>query len=193
MPHTAPLTQQPLCEVPTPRSGWGRDQLERHVARHDRRLRAVARSYGLTGWDVDDVVQSTWLQYLEHGDALRDPAALGAWLETTARRLCLRLLQRHVREQLTDECDPRAASAEPGPEHAALARECRVTVRRAISALPDRQRQLIALLVGRPDLSYEEIGSRLAMPIGSIGPTRARSLDRLRQSSKLQALQAASR
>jgi RNA polymerase sigma factor (sigma-70 family) len=188
MPRTAPHTQQQICEVPTPRSGWGHDQLERHVARHDRRLRAVARSYGLTGWDVDDVVQSTWLQYLEHGDALRDPAALGAWLETTARRLCLRLLQRHVREQLTDECDPRTASADLGPEHAVLARECRVTVRHAIGALPDRQRRLIALLVGRPDLSYEEVGRRLAMPIGSIGPTRARCLDRLRRDRGLRAL-----
>src|SRR5829696_6673618 len=114
---------------------WGHGRLERHVARHDRRLRAVARSYGLGCWDVDDVVQSAWLQYLEHGDALRDPAALGAWLETTARRLCLRLLQRHVREQLTDDCDLRAASEDPGPEREVLAGECRDTVRRALAAL----------------------------------------------------------
>lgn len=187
MPRTAHIPLR-TCKVPTPRSGQGHEQLERQVARHDRRLRAVARSYGLTGWDVDDVVQSTWLQYLEHGDALREPAALGGWLETTARRLCLRLLQRHVREQLTDDCDLRTASDESGPEHAALTRECRITVRRAIGALPDRQRHLIALLVGRPDLSYEEVGARLSMPIGSIGPTRARCLDRLRRDHALRAL-----
>ncbi len=188
MPRTAHLPLHLTCDVPAPRSGWGHDQLERQVARHDRRLRAVARSYGLTGWDVDDVVQSTWLQYLEHGDALREPAALGAWLETTARRLCLRLLQRHMREQLTDDCDLGSASAERGPEHAALARERRITVSRAIRALPDRQRRLIALLVGRPDLSYEEVGRRLSMPIGSIGPTRARCLNRLRRDRGLRAL-----
>jgi len=184
MPRTAITPPLPAYH------GWGHGQLERHVARHDRRLRAVARSYGLGGWDVDDVVQSTWLQYLEHGDALREPAALGAWLETTTRRLCLRLLQRHVREQLTDDCDLRAASEDPGPERQVLAGECRDTVRRAVAALPDRQRRLMRLLVHRPDLSYEEVGRRLAMPIGSIGPTRARCLDRLRRSDGLRALAA---
>jgi RNA polymerase sigma factor (sigma-70 family) len=184
MPHTA-------IHPPLPaHHGWGHGQLERHVARHDRRLRAVARSYGLGGWDVDDVVQSTWLQYLEHGGTLREPAALGAWLETTTRRLCLRLLQRHVREQLTDDCDLRAASEDPGPERQVLTGECRDTVRRALAALPDRQRRLMRLLVQRPDLSYEEVGRRLAMPIGSIGPTRARCLDRLRRSDGLRALAA---
>ena len=85
--------------APHIRSSWRprHNAIDRLVPRHDRRLRRVARSYGLSAWDVDDVVQATWVAYLEHGHALREPAALGAWLETTARRLSLRVLQRHVR------------------------------------------------------------------------------------------------
>src|SRR5690349_20443960 len=95
-----------------------RHTVDELVPRHDRRLRRVARSYGHSGWDVDDVVQTTWVAYLEHGHSLREPAALGAWLETTARRLSLRVLQRHVREQLTDSGEPNVAGsgAEPEPE-----------------------------------------------------------------------------
>src|SRR5688572_878419 len=65
--------------------------LGRLVVRFDRTLRAVTRSYGLSSWDADDVIQSTWLQFLQHGRSLREPAALSGWLATTARRLSLRV------------------------------------------------------------------------------------------------------
>jgi RNA polymerase sigma factor (sigma-70 family) len=179
--------------APSPKSSWRprHDGLDRLVPRHDRRLRRVARAYGLSGWDVDDVVQATWLAYLEHGDALREPSALGAWLETTARRLSLRLLQRHVREQLTGTGDAAAADLAAEPEPLLLAAERRTVLFGALAELPDRQRRLMRLLVLRPELSYEEVGRRLAMPVGSIGPTRARCLDRLRGDLRLRALQAA--
>ena len=172
---------------PRPRPG----AVDGLVARHDRRLRRVARSYGLSCWDVDDVVQAAWLQYLEHGHALREPAALGAWLETTARRLSLRVLQRHVREQLTDSGDAAAADAAAEPEPAVLAAERRELLLGALAALPERQRRLMRVLVLRPELSYEEVGRRLAMPVGSIGPTRARCLDRLGRDGRLRALRVA--
>jgi RNA polymerase sigma factor (sigma-70 family) len=165
--------------------------LDRLVALHDRRLRRVARAYGLSTWDVDDVVQATWLQYLEHGDALREPSALGAWLETTARRLSLRVLQRRVRERLTETGDASAAGAGAEPEPELLAAERRALLFGALAGLPDRQRRLMRMLVLRPELSYEEVGRRLAMPVGSIGPTRARCLDRLSRDVRLRALRAA--
>jgi len=164
--------------------------LEQLVPRFDRRLRAITRSYRLGPWDVDDVVQATWLQYIEHGHELREPAAAGAWLETTARRLSLRVLQRHVREQLTDNADRTAAGEHAEPESEAIACERRTALHRAIAGLPERHRRLMRLLVVRPDLSYEEIGRRLAMPVGSIGPTRARCMDRMGRSDPLRALRA---
>ena len=66
-----------------------------------------------------------------------------------------------------------------------------MVLHRALSELPERQRDLMRLLTTNPDLSYEEVARQLSMPIGSSGPTRGRSLDRLRRSSELQALHAA--
>ena len=178
---------------PYPQASWRprHDAFDRLVGRHDPRLRRVARAYGLSAWDVDDVVQATWLSYLEHGHALREPAALGAWLETTARRLSLRALQRRVREQLTETGDATVADCTAEPEPVLLAAERRTVLLGALAELPDRQRRLMRLLVLRPELSYEEVGRRLAMPVGSIGPTRARCLDRLRGDLRLRALRAA--
>jgi RNA polymerase sigma factor (sigma-70 family) len=165
--------------------------LTRLVGRFDRALRGVARSFRLSSWDTDDVIQATWLQFMQHGRDLREPAAAGGWLVTTARRQCLRVLQRHVREQLTDEPARGEACDRAEPERELIAAERREVLHGALAELPARQRELMRVLVTSPDLSYEEVGRALSIPIGSIGPTRVRSLDRLRRSSKLQALHAA--
>jgi RNA polymerase sigma factor (sigma-70 family) len=165
--------------------------IERLVVCFDRVLRAVTRSYRLSAWDADDVIQSTWLQFMQHGRELREPAALSGWLVTTARRLSLRMLQRHVREQLMDDLSSQAGADHVEPDRELLAAERREALHGALAELPDRHRSLMSMLVTSPDLSYEEVSRRLAMPVGSIGPTRARSLDRLRRSSTLQALQTA--
>ena len=166
------------------------EALERLVTRFDRLLRGVTRSFGLSTWDADDVIQSTWLQFLQHGRALREPAALSGWLATTARRLSLRTLQRHVREQLTDDPCHFPVRDEVEPDDELLAAERRDALHGALSELPERHRSLMSMLVTSPQLSYEEVARRLAIPVGSIGPTRARSLDRLRRSSRLRALAA---
>jgi RNA polymerase sigma factor (sigma-70 family) len=165
--------------------------LGRFVARFDRVVRGVARALRLSSWDADDVVQATWLQFIRHGRSLREPAAVGGWLATTARRESLRLLQRHAREYLSDDPDRGARCDRAEPDRELIAAECRDLVRGALAELPDRPRDLMRVLVTRPELSYEEVGRMLDMPIGSIGPTRARALDRLRGSSELRALQAA--
>jgi RNA polymerase sigma factor (sigma-70 family) len=165
--------------------------LDRLVARFDRMLRGVTRSYRLSSWDADDVVQTTWLRFMQHGRTLRDPAAVGGWLATTARREILGLLQRHVREQLTDDPERNAPCDPAEPDRELIAAERRELLTRALAALPDRPRDLMRVLVSRPELSYEEVGRMLDMPIGSIGPTRARALDRLSRSNELRALHAA--
>lgn len=161
------------------------------VARFDRALRYVTRSYRLSKWDADDVIQDTWLQFMQHGRDLREPAAVGGWLVTTARRQCLRMLQRHVRELPTDELPCGESGDRAGPDREVLAAERRAALHGALAELPGRQRQLMRVLVTNPDLSYEQVGRLLAMPVGSIGPTRARSLERLRRSRRMRALQEA--
>ena len=164
--------------------------LSKLVARFDRVLRGIARSYRLSTWDVDDVIQATWLQFVQHGRTLREPAAVSGWLVTTARRQCLRLLQRHVREEPTDDPAQRDAGGYAEPQGELLAAERRAVLLRALAELPRRQRELMTVLTANPELSYEEVAQRLSMPIGSIGPTRVRSLERLRRSSELRALHA---
>ena len=137
------------------------EALDRLVARFDRVLRAVARSYRLSRWDADDVVQATWLQFLVHGRALREPEAVSGWLVTTARRQSLRLLQRHVRELLSD--DPARSEHAGGgePDDELLASERRGLLHAALRELQDRQQHLMRVLMARPELSYEEVGRLL--------------------------------
>ncbi|HEX5619827.1 MAG TPA: sigma-70 family RNA polymerase sigma factor [Solirubrobacteraceae bacterium] len=158
------------------------------VARFDRPLRATARSYGLGYWDVDDVVQQTWMQFLEHGRTLREPAAVKGWLITTTRRHCLRVLQGHVRECLSDNPADGHAGDDGELEARIVADQTRAAIDASLTRLSDRQRKLLTLLLEEPDLSYQDVGQRLGLPIGSIGPTRARSLERLRDCRELQAL-----
>ena len=73
------------------------------VARFRGRVQRVARSHGLSAHQADDVAQETWLRLFRSLDRVRDPLALGAWVDTTARRESLRALRGHRLEELTDE------------------------------------------------------------------------------------------
>jgi RNA polymerase sigma factor (sigma-70 family) len=149
------------------------------VGRFERRLREVVRSYRLSAADVDDVLQTTWLRLFTHIAQIREPAAIGGWLATTARRECLRLLQGPVREQLTPDPQPGEPREQDGPETRLLAAERRAVLDRALATLPERHRRLMAVLASDPAPDYRHISEMLAMPTGSIGPIRARSLARL--------------
>lgn len=158
------------------------------VARFERPLRSVTRSFGLSRWDADDVIQNTWLGFMQHGRKLREPAAVSGWLMTTARRHCLRVHQSHVRELLSDDPAADQAGHDGQLDSGILAAEQRAVLDASLAQLTSRQRELMTLLLEEPELSYEEVGRRLGLPIGSIGPTRARSLSRLRHSRGLEAL-----
>jgi RNA polymerase sigma factor (sigma-70 family) len=151
------------------------------VDQHTTLLYAVARSFRLAPADASDVVQTTWLRLVEHLDRIQDPTRLVGWLVTTARREALRVLRRGGRERpaVEDSVFDRADNAEP--VHAALLTDER---NRALWAayrqLPDKCRQLLRVAVWEPK-AYEEISAALGMPVGSIGPTRGRALERLRK------------
>ncbi len=141
---------------------------------------AVVRAHRLSDADGADVAGATWLALVEHVGGLRDAERLGAWLATTARRECLRIL-RHSRRDLPtadDFADEPADTVEPAGELMDEQRDAALW--RAFGRLPERDQALLRLLVADPQPSYQEISAALDMPIGSIGPTRARSLDRLR-------------
>jgi len=154
---------------------------------HDRfapMLRGIARSYRLSATDVDDVLQTTWLQLFNHIDRVREPAAVAGWLATTARRECLRMLQAPMRERLSDDPDLGEGSDLADPEGELMSAELRIALGRALATLPERHRRLMTMLVAQPTMAYQELSTALSMPVGSIGPIRARSLARLRRDRK---------
>jgi RNA polymerase sigma factor (sigma-70 family) len=158
------------------------------VERFAARVRAVARAHRLSVHDVEDVAQTTWLRLLEHVETVRNPNAVGAWLETTARRESLRTLKATRRERPTDNDLVLDAPAPPVDEQRLATAERRVAVAAAVEQLSGRQRDLLSMLFADPEPSYVEISRALGMPIGSIGPTRARSLARLRENHELRDL-----
>ncbi len=144
-------------------------------------VRAVVSRVRLSAADAADVNQTVWLRLVEHLGAIREPDALAGWLATTARREALRAAAAAGR---TIALDP-AASALEGIDDDELDRvlldeERDTAMREALAELPTDRRRLLELLVADPPTSYDEISRTLGIPIGSIGPTRARALVQLR-------------
>lgn len=141
---------------------------------------SVVRSYGVNEADAADISQITWLRLHRHVGRLRDRARVGAWLATTARRQCM-LVHRTARSLPLLGDLPEPSSGAPAPDAALLARERDLALRAAIDELSERDRTLLRLLMSDPAPSYIEISAATGMAIGSIGPTRARALERLRR------------
>jgi RNA polymerase sigma factor (sigma-70 family) len=144
---------------------------------------AIARGFRLNAADAADVSQATWLRLVEHLDRIHQPDRVGAWLATTARRESLRVLRLSGRQVPAGDdgyliADTRPTSA---PDHRLLAAERDQLVVSLVEQLPARSRLLLRLLSADSPLSYRQISEVLSMPIGSIGPTRARALEQLRR------------
>jgi DNA-directed RNA polymerase specialized sigma24 family protein len=108
-----------------------------------------------------------------------------------ARREALRHLQAPVREIPSDDPLLGEEHLADGPDARVLAAERRAVLARALATLPERHRRLMTLLAAEPPLDYRTISADLAIPIGSIGPIRARRLERLGRHAGLRGLHAA--
>ena len=194
MPLTSPRRSKRDLEslVQAIRAGDNNDAWAELIGRFEGTLRGIARSYRLSAADVDDVLQTVWLRLHQRLDRLREPNAIGGWLATTTRRAALDVLQGRVREQLTDDPELLESTDRNRPDAELLAAERTDILQRALGTLPAHQRRLMVLLV-TTSTDYRSISARLDMPIGSIGPTRARSLDRLSRHRELRDLHIASR
>jgi RNA polymerase sigma factor (sigma-70 family) len=155
---------------------------ERLVARYVGLVWASTREFRLSESDRADVSQTTWLRLLENIDRLEDPERVGSWLATTAWRESLRVAQ--LRRKVTPTGDEDGLVErdrhQAAPDESLLSAERADDVRAAVRHLPPQWQSLLWLLVSDPPLSYREIADRLGVPIGSIGPTRGRCLERLR-------------
>jgi RNA polymerase sigma factor (sigma-70 family) len=152
---------------------------------------SICGRYRLGRADAEDVGQSVWLRLVDQLGKIREPAALPGWLATTARRECARLVRAargpHASLYPLDAetiADDRAGAADQD----LLAAERHAALRQAFASLPPHDQQLIALLAADPPVPYAQISARLGIPVGSIGPTRRRCLDRMRRHPAIAAL-----
>ena len=141
----------------------------------------VVRAQGLGSEEAADVVQTTWLELVRRLRDIRSPQALTGWLVTTARRQAwhVRSRQRRHDQEDTDSIAD-LPGTDAGPPDLLEASERQRVLWRHVHALSDRCRELLRIVafVDRPD--YDAVAEALAMPRGSIGPTRGRCLAKLR-------------
>jgi RNA polymerase sigma factor (sigma-70 family) len=161
------------------------------VERYASLIWSICRRYQLGSADAEDVAQAVWLKLVDHLDHLRTPAALPGWLSTTARRECARVLRlagplRAWERVSAIENIPDTQTATA--EQELLAAERHAALHEAFTRLPPGCQQLLGLLIEDPALPYAEIGAKLGIPAGSIGPNRSRCLDRLRRDPVIAAL-----
>jgi RNA polymerase sigma factor (sigma-70 family) len=147
---------------------------------------AIIRGHRLCPADAADAFQTTWFQLLAHLDSIDQPERIGAWLASTARHDCLRLLRLgggHAPGDSQDLSEVTDSDDSVSADRDAVAPPKSRVVNQLIEQLSVRSQILLRLLAAESPLSYRDISEALSMPIGSIGPTRARALERLRRAA----------
>ena len=167
------------CCLAGEQSAW-----EALVHRYQNLVYTIPRRLGLNTTDVEDVFQAVWLQLYANLAHIREPAKLAAWLVVTARRESWRISRRHLPvaedEALADT--GRWAAGDASTEQVVTQYEQHLLLRNVLERLNERCRKLLHLLFYDPENpSYETIAATLSIPVGAIGPNRARCLGKLRQ------------
>lgn len=149
---------------------------------------SVVRAHRLSDADGHEVYQTVWFRFAQHLGRIREPDKAGAWLASTARNECLKVIRGLTRLMPTD--DPQVLdriSEDRTPEQSLIDAEERAAEAERIrllwqelEELGDRCRQLLRVLMASPPPSYVEVSVALGIAVGSIGPLRQRCLRRLR-------------
>jgi RNA polymerase sigma factor (sigma-70 family) len=147
---------------------------------------SVVRGFRFDEETSKDAFQTVWLRLAEHLERIREPGKLASWLGQTARNECIGVVRQRARVMPADDVtaigEPIDLALTPFPEPGERLQqeESRQAVAAAFDRLPSRCQQLLRLLVNDPPVAYDVISSMLEMPVGSIGPTRARCLESMR-------------
>jgi RNA polymerase sigma factor (sigma-70 family) len=153
------------------------------VARFGVMIAATGRRYRLTPADVAELQQTTWLRLVENIHRVEQPERIGGWLATTARRESLQLVRKAARyrpgadQMLANMPDNHL----PEPDARPIAGERDAMLRAAWERLQPRCQEILSRLVSDDPVGYKDLSALLQMPVGSIGPTRARCLQHLRR------------
>ncbi|GAA3004115.1 RNA polymerase sigma factor [Actinokineospora diospyrosa] len=141
----------------------------------------VARAHRLNVADAADVSQRTWITLAEKAVTIRTPERLAAWLATTARRECLRVINARPREVSTDRIDWMLTQDDHGPEASVLRSDRDDLLWRAFEQLSQRCRRLLGLMAFAPELSYAQLATATGVANASVSTTRSRCLDVMRR------------
>ena len=161
------------------------------VKRHQRLVYAIVMRLGLDEHGAADIFQTVFARLVEHLPRIADPTRLQGWIAVTAKREALLQLRRGRRTvSMTrdgdgddDAPDWEMVDEAPRPGDALDELQQLARLRRALDQLDARSRSLLLALF-RADgekVAYEDVARQLGLPIGSIGPTRARCLEKLRK------------
>jgi RNA polymerase sigma factor (sigma-70 family) len=158
------------------------------VRRYSPLVLAVIRAYRLCEKDAEDVSQIVWLRLIEHLGRIREPRAAPKWIMTTARHEAQRVVgtvRRIVPMDPLAKTAPHLQTNQAEVDADLLRAEQRQALRDGLAELPAAQRRMLLLFAADPPLSYRQISHELGIPVGSIGPLRARYLQRLRATAAL--------
>lgn len=153
------------------------------LKRYERLVFSIPLNYGLSQADAADIVQITFTALLKQMDTLREDSSLGAWLATVARRHTWRVLQKHHREQIDSAADVNEHVQALGKSAVNPIERWEVLewINQGMLTLDERCRDLLTALYFDPaEPSYQQIARQLGIAEGSIGPIRARCLQRLK-------------
>jgi len=141
----------------------------------------VVRATGLDREAAEDVIQNTWLTLVRSADSVRDAQAITRWLCTAARREAWRVSKSAGRTRpVEDEALDARLPAHSSPESEVVSNDEKTLLWQALGRLPERCQKLLRIVAWEPRPDYSSVADTLDMPIGSIGPTRRRCLDKLR-------------
>lgn len=154
----------------------------RLLDKYERLVYSIPLNYGLSVEDADDITQLVFTALIQRLEDLSDDSNLAGWLTVVARRHTWRVLYRRRRETVEDFDNESISSLLPSRTNPIEQWELTEWLHRGLSLIGERCRTLlIALYFEAEEPSYAELAHRFGIPQGSIGPTRARCLQRLQQ------------
>ncbi|MGH3784839.1 MAG: RNA polymerase sigma factor [Pseudonocardiaceae bacterium] len=151
------------------------------LRRYGNLVSTTVRSFRLQEADALDAMQMTWLRLAENADQVQFPERVSGWLATTARRECLHILRKgKLGPNFTDVVAETVSEPSAGPEQRAIDAHTTRTLRELVDELSPLRRSLIRMLFTDDPCSYVKVSQIAGIPLGGIGPTRARTLRHLR-------------
>jgi RNA polymerase sigma factor (sigma-70 family) len=175
------MTETSVAELLTAAERGSQSAWDALVDRYGRLVWSVIRGFRFDAATAADVSQTVWLRLVEHCGRIRDPERLPSWLATTARNEAIRASRRLSKVVPTEFSMEVADAAAPSVDERLLDQEQLGEVLAAFDDMSPNCQELLRILCADPPLDYESVSDLLGMPIGSIGPTRSRCLDRLRR------------